>query len=250
MNKFGLIGYPLEHSFSAEYFSRIFEKESCKNVEYKLYPIKDISTIREFAETNSLKAFNVTIPYKQTIIPFLDVISDDAAKVGAVNTVVVEKSGQNQKLHGYNTDVFGFMKSIEPYLCNKIIDALVLGSGGASKAVTHCLDALGISYKVVSRKPLYKDHISYDDVNEIIITNTQLIVNATPLGMFPNVNASPDIPFEFINTSHVIFDLIYNPEMTLFLKQAEQKGATVLNGLEMLYLQADKSWEIFRAKLD
>lgn len=238
MRHFGIIGYPLHHSFSAKYFSQKFEQENI-DAEYSLYPLdKDEWTKGErlMELLNSLDGMNVTMPYKQAIIPYLDRLDDTAAAVGAVNVVC--------RRVGYNTDCIGFMESIRPILRDTDHKALVLGTGGASKAVCYGLKQLGILPTLVSRTP--KDGmIGYDDLTEALMEEHTVIVNCTPLGMVPDTESYPPIPYEFISAQHLLFDCIYNPEETVFLKKGRAQGATIQNGMEMLTGQAKAAWMIW-----
>lgn len=245
MNIYGLIGKNLGHSFSANYFNEKFQKERI-NSHYELFPLSSISEFPSLITNNpDLKGLNITIPYKQAIIPYLDKLSDEAKEVGAVN-VIKFYYGNNgsQILEGYNSDVFGFKNSILPLLNSKIKNALILGNGGASKAVIYVLNNLDINVTVVSRTK-EKGDITYDDLNEDIVHKNLLIVNTTPLGMFPDIDSFPRIPYQYLTSKHVCFDLVYNPLETVFLKKGKEMGATVKNGLEMLKLQADAAWEIW-----
>lgn len=238
MRHFGIIGYPLHHSFSAKYFSQKFEQENI-DAEYSLYPLdKDEWTKGErlMELLNSLDGMNVTMPYKQAIIPYLDRLDDTAAAVGAVNVVC--------RRVGYNTDCIGFMESIRPILRDTDHKALVLGTGGASKAVCYGLKQLGILPTLTSRTP--KDGmIGYDDLTEALMEEHTVIVNCTPLGMVPDTESYPPIPYEFISAQHLLFDCIYNPEETVFLKKGRAQGATIQNGMEMLTGQAKAAWMIW-----
>ena len=238
MRHFGIIGYPLHHSFSAKYFSQKFEREGIE-AEYSLYPMdKDEWTNGERLKEllNSLDGMNVTMPYKQSIIPYLDRLDETAAAVGAVNVVC--------RRVGYNTDCIGFMESIRPILRETDRKALVLGTGGASKAVCYGLKQLGILPTLVSRTP--KDGmIGYDDLTEAMMEEHTVIVNCTPLGMVPDTESYPPIPYEFISAQHLLFDCIYNPEETVFLKKGRVQGATIQNGMEMLTGQAKAAWRIW-----
>ncbi len=239
MRQFGLIGFPLTHSFSPKYFKAKFEAENIQQVSYKLFELASIEEVKALKEIG-VDGFNVTIPYKEQILPYLDGLSDEAQSIGAVNTV--KRIGY--KWYGHNTDVYGFEESILPHLAlnsnNK--GALVLGTGGASKAVSYVLDKLGFNVSFVSRTA---GDFNYEDLNKEIIENQYVIVNTTPLGMSPNIEKAPFIPYEYLSSKHLVFDLIYNPEKTLFLKKAEDQGALIKNGLEMLELQAEKSWMIW-----
>ena len=246
MKQLGLVGYPLSHSFSPSYFKEKFERENITDYQYDLFETIDlIQFVEDCKQKENLVGFNITIPYKEMIVPFLDGISNEASYIGAVNTVKVIDG----KLHGFNTDVFGFLQSLQPLLKDYHTKALILGTGGAAKAVKFGLKSLNIAPLLVSR---YKQRgqITYDQLNKNFIENYKLIINTTPLGMHPNIDKSPAIPYEFLTDQHVCYDLIYNPETTQFMEKAKAQGAVVKNGLEMLQLQADKSWEIWTADND
>lgn len=241
---YGLIGYPLSHSFSKRYFAEKFEQENIADSFYELFPIPKIEDLPALvASYPNLIGLNVTIPYKEQILPFLDEIEEGAAAAGAVNTVLIKEG----KKVGYNSDVYGFTTSVENAIERhqlKIEKALILGTGGAAKAVKFALERSGREVKYVSRTKA-EDRYSYEDLTQDIFEEYKLIVNTTPLGMAPKVDTFPNIPYHYISDSHLCFDLVYNPEATLFLQKAQQEGARILNGLEMLYLQAEKSWEIW-----
>jgi len=248
MKTFGLVGYRLGYSFSKKFFTEKFEKENLKEHEYVNF---ELDTIDEFPaifrKKPEIAGLNCTIPYKQQIMRYLDFIDPEAAEVGAVNTVKItrEKSG-TMKLAGYNSDVYGFENSLKPMLLAKYRKALILGTGGASKAVKYVLNKLGIDFIFATTKQhLQNKEISYPDIDESLIRERLIIINATPLGTFPNVGSCPDLPYRFITSDHLMFDLVYNPEETLFLKKGKERGAAVKNGLEMLRLQALRSWEIW-----
>lgn len=242
MKLYGLIGHPLSHSFSKQYFTNKFEKEEITDCKYETFDLPDINLLPEILKNNpNLKGFNVTIPYKETIIPLLSEIDEVAKEIGAVNTVKIE----GNKLIGYNTDYFGFKQSLKPFLEISQERALILGTGGASKAVYYVLNSLNIKCLFVSRNPKNENEISYDDVNEYVIRNHQIIVNTTPIGTFPNVDEKPAINYNELTPKHLLYDLVYNPSETAFLKEGKQRGTMVLNGLQMLQLQADKAWEIW-----
>ncbi len=242
---FGLLGKNISHSFSPGYFNDKFKRENI-NAEYKLFDLDNVEDILHVIEVNpGLKGFNVTIPYKTEIKKYLDEIDDSAKSVGAVNVVKIFRREDGYILKGFNTDIIGFKKSLQPLLKDKSdVKALVLGTGGASKAVEYVLKELGIPSLFVSRRK--KDGVlTYDELNRDIIKNHKLIVNTTPVGMYPDVDIAPGIPFEHISSSHVLYDLIYNPVETLFLKKGKERGAIVKNGLEMLHLQAEAAWKIW-----
>lgn len=245
MQKYGLIGFPLSHSFSKTYFNQKFEAEKI-DAEYLNF---EIPTIRDFKnvlkENPDLRGLNVTIPYKEQVIPYLDDLDEDARQIGAVNVIKFTKGlfGKT-KLKGYNSDIIGFKQSIEPLLTESHRKALILGTGGASKAVFQGLKQLGVGSTLVSRKP--KEFcITYEEITPKTMEQYTVIVNTTPLGMFPNVNACPNIPYDLLTPNHLLYDLLYNPDETLFMKKGKEKGATVKNGLEMLLLQAFAAWEIW-----
>lgn len=241
MKNFGLIGKNIAYSFSESHFHDKFRKENITNSTYQLFDLKSISEVVELFQTKELKGFNVTIPYKEEIIPYLDELSPEAQKIGAVNCVKI----QNNKRIGFNTDAFGFENSLQPLLEKHHQKALILGDGGAAKAVKFILTKLEIDYQSVTRK----GELRFPDLDKEIISEHPLIINCTPVGTFPDLEASPDIPYQFITTSHLLYDLIYNPEKTKFLQLGEIKGAKIKNGYEMLVLQAEKSWEIWSQSL-
>ena len=243
MKLFGLIGYPLSHSFSSTYFSNKFESEGILDCEYRLFPIDHISKITNIlAENNDLVGFNVTIPYKKKIIPFLTKIDSNALAVGAVNTVKVIRNQGKIELHGYNTDILGFEQSLLPLLTNKRV-ALILGTGGGASAVAYVLKRLEIPILFVSRVA-NRNAIDYSQISDALLDETSIIVNTTPCGMFPNVNESPLLPYSKLNSNHILYDLIYNPEETQFLKNGKVQGCKTKNGLEMLQIQAEEAWKI------
>lgn len=245
MRTFGLIGFPLSHSFSKKYFTQKFEDENIADCNYELFPIEKIELIRDLLSAQpSLCGLNVTIPYKLEVMPFLTAIDEAAAQIGAVNCIAVQRNGSNAQLKGYNTDVYGFMESLKPLLQTHHTKALVFGNGGAANAVKYALTQLGIEYIIVVRKP-EPGTILYDEVTEEMLGEYQLLVNTTPLGMSPNYDSAPPIPYQYLTASHLAYDLVYNPEETLFLTKAKSQGATTKNGLEMLYLQAERSWQIW-----
>jgi len=244
MRQFGLIGYPLSHSFSKKYFTEKFEQENIAQASYELYELSSIDLFPALlAKHLDLVGLNVTIPYKQAVMPYLDALDTSAQKVGAVNVIKIE----NGKKTGFNSDYYGFKQSLinSHFSINTHTQALVLGSGGASKAVIAALSDLAIQCKIVSRNPVNDQQIAYKSITSELIANYQIIVNTTPLGMHPHTNACPDLPYEALNENYLLFDLLYNPSETLFMKKGATQGAKVLNGLEMLHLQAEKSWEIW-----
>ena len=241
MRKYGLIGYPLTHSFSPKYFFEKFLKLQINDVNYATYPLTTIDQFPKLLnEEPELVGLNVTIPYKEVITPFLDELDITAKKVGAVNTIKIS----DDKLIGYNTDIYGLEQSLTPYLKKHHQKALILGTGGASKAVITVLEQLDINYQLISRNAR-EGVLDYQQIAQEVIAKHQLIINTTPLGTYPNTDQFPDIPYEFLGDKHLLFDLVYNPSLTSFMKKGKAKGATVVNGQKMLELQADKSWEIW-----
>lgn len=242
MRIFGLIGRNINYSFSVAYFSDKFQKENITDALYKNFDIPDITYFLQILKKHKdLKGLNVTIPYKQEIIPYLDKLSRKAEEVGAVNTIKITTKG---KLKGYNTDVYGFEKSLKPLLKPSHKKALVLGTGGASKAVIYALQQFGLEYKIVSRNPQI-NQLSYTEVTQEIMQEYTLIINCTPLGTSPNIEQCPELNYKYFTEKHLAYDLIYNPAETTFLKKAKQQGATIKNGHQMLVFQAEKSWEIW-----
>jgi len=242
MRKFGLIGYPLGHSFSKKYFSDKFVKEGINECDYELYPLTDINQLDNLLEQEpQLEGLNVTIPYKESVILHLDDLSEEAKAIGAVNCIKL----QNGRRIGYNTDAFGFHQSIKPFLEPHHDRALILGTGGAAKAVAYVLKKIGIDVIYVSRNPKDPNEVNYAALNDLIIRYHKLIINTTPLGTYPAVDVCPDIPYEFLTPEHFVVDLVYNPEKTLFLQKAESQQAMILNGHTMLVQQAEKSWTIW-----
>ena len=247
MEKYGLIGYPLGHSFSINYFNQKFTDEDI-NARYYNFEIPTIDALAEVLDSNpELKGLNVTIPYKQKVMEYLDQISPEARAIGAVNVIKVMHQGNETILKGYNSDVIGFTQSIEPMLEDYHKKALILGTGGASKAIDYGLRSLGLETVFVSRyeRP---ETICYEDVTPEVVKEYNVIVNCTPLGMFPKTEECPRLPYEAMDEHNILYDLIYNPDETLFMKRGAQRGANVKNGLEMLLLQAFASWEFWQEK--
>ena len=244
MRIFGLIGKSLSHSFSPTYFKNKFDREQIIDAQYELFPLENIEEINALKNARAnLCGLNITIPYKESIIPFLDEISEQAKAIGAVNTIACLADG---RWKGYNTDAFGFEKAIQTFVDLKTRKALVLGTGGASKAVQYILTKHAVPFYLLSRSPK-KDskEIAYEELNQAILEDHTLIINCTPLGTFPNINECPNIPFEFIGDKHFVFDLVYNPAETTLMKKAKAAGAKVANGTSMLENQAEASWEIW-----
>jgi len=240
---FGLLGKNISYSFSRGYFTEKFEKlklNKYKYLNFDIQQIKDFPSI--IGEEKNLRGINVTIPYKEEIIPFLDKLDETAKNIGAVNTIKFTKRGN---LKGYNSDVVGFENSIKPLLKSHHKKALILGTGGASKAIAFALNKNSIKFKFVSRNPEGKKEISYDSLSEETLLKYTVIINCTPLGTFPEIEKCPDIPYQFITDAHLLYDLIYNPEVSTFLSKGKEKGAIIKNGFEMLQLQAEESWRIW-----
>lgn len=245
MKKYGLIGYPLTHSFSKRFFTKKFETENIDST-YDNFEIDSIEKFHEIIINNpEITGLNVTIPYKEKVIKFLDYLSDAALEIGAVNTVKIIRSGSEVILKGFNTDAFGFEKSLTPLLNNYHKKALILGTGGASKAIKYVLKNSGIEYISASIEELKENEICYNDIDAKIIAERLLIINATPLGTYPKAETFPTIPYRYITNRHLLFDLVYNPELTMFMKKGMANGATVKNGYEMLLGQALKAYEIW-----
>ena len=248
MDLYGLLGYPLGHSFSASFFNEKFRREGI-DAEYRNFELPEIGELMELlAELTELRGLNVTIPYKQQILPYLTGLSPQARQIGAVNTVrlVHDSDGNLTELQGFNTDAPAFARTLAPLLPEKAISALVLGTGGASKAVGAALSWLGIEHRFVSRNPA-PGQLAYDQLSAEVMSANLLIVNTTPLGMHPKTDTCPPIPYELLTPAHICYDLVYNPEETLFLKNAAARGATIRNGLPMLHLQALLAWQIWNS---
>ncbi|WP_066225099.1 shikimate dehydrogenase family protein [Formosa haliotis] len=243
MNKLGLVGKQISYSFSSNYFKQKFEDLNITDTTYQNFDLEDISEFPSIFKNHSeVKGLNVTIPYKEQVMVYLDKLDKKAKDIGAVNTIKITRKG---KLIGYNTDYYGFKNSLKPYLQPHHKEALILGTGGASKAIAYALKKLKINFKYVSRSPKNDQTISYDSLTEDVINTHKLIINCSPVGTFPNISDCPDIPYQGITNQHLLFDLIYNPEETTFLRNGRERKATTLNGLNMLVLQAEKAWEIW-----
>lgn len=243
---FGLLGKDIDYSFSRTYFSKKFETQQLQDHAYINFDLKTIDMFPNIIKTHPyLKGLNVTIPYKEAILPFLDKIDKKALKIGAVNTIKFTKKGY---LKGFNTDWIGFKAALQSYLKPEHTHALILGTGGASKAIAYALKKQGIRYKFVSRTPQTKSCIGYASLSEKLVKKYTLIINSTPLGTFPDTAEKPDIPYSCITANHLVFDLIYNPTKTTFLSLCEAQGATILNGASMLEFQAEYAWAIWNKK--
>lgn len=243
---YGLIGYPLGHSFSQKYFAEKFQQEAIRDARFELFPIEQISQLPDLiARHPQLKGLSVTIPYKEQVMGYLDELDSTAQSIGAVNSIRIERTAGKARLTGFNTDYYGFRKSLEQTTSRTHHRCLVLGSGGASKAVIHVLKQNGWNPLVVSRTPSQPRQIGYQDLSEEIMAGHLLIVNTTPLGMHPLTDTYPNIPYHELTPDHVLFDLVYNPEVTLFMKKGMQQGCTVKNGYDMLVYQAERSWQLW-----
>ncbi|MET4142922.1 shikimate dehydrogenase [Pedobacter sp. UYP1] len=245
MRTFGLIGYPLAHSFSKKFFTEKFQEEGIAGHQYELFPIENITAVVSLiAADDSLSGLNVTIPHKVGVMAYLNELDPAAETIGAVNCISIQHQDGKTWLKGYNTDAYGFQESLRPYLKKHHTHALILGDGGAAKAVKYVLDQLQLTYLSVVRSAA-PDAILYSELTAEIFQQYQVIINTTPLGTFPNIEAAPAIPYEWITDQHLAYDLVYNPEETEFLKRAKAKGAAIKNGFEMLQLQAERSWFIW-----
>lgn len=246
MRIFGLIGFPLSHSFSKKYFDEKFERLAITDIEYRNFEIDSISKLEPLMQAHpDLCGLNVTIPYKQAVIPHLSRLSAEAEAVGAVNCIHITPGGTT----GYNTDVFGFEMSIKPFIENHYERALILGTGGASLAVAYVLKKWGIQYFHVTRNATASNMVNYKDLSAESLKHYPLIINTTPLGMFPDTESKPMLPYEGITQNHFCYDLVYNPQETAFMREASMRGAKVMNGLKMLELQAERSWQMWNTEL-
>lgn len=246
MPHFGLIGNPLTHSFSKKYFSEKFKNEHLTGYSYTLFPLERIEDLPNFIKTHSsLNGFNVTIPYKTSIIPFLDEIDSEASEIGAVNTVSIHHTPKKTILKGYNTDVVGFERVLSGLIGSLKLKALILGTGGASRAVAYVLEKKRIPFLKVSRHKKDFKFIDYQCIDKLIIQEHLLVINTTPLGMYPDIHSYPALPYHLLTPNHYLLDLVYNPKETEFLRQGKKQGCRVLNGIQMLYLQADSAFGIW-----
>ena len=245
MRKYGLIGYPLGHSFSKKYFSEKFINDQILGCVYQNYPLKDINQLPSLIEEEpDLYGLNVTIPHKSEVLRFLDSIDNEAAEIGAVNVIKIKRSGNNIVLAGFNSDITGIKVSIEPYFNDGLKHAMVLGTGGSSRSVCYVLKSLGLLVTQVSRERR-EGVITYSDIKPALLAHTDLIVNTTPLGMYPANDGKPDLKYSLLSKKQILFDLVYNPELTAFLKSGLQQGCKVITGLKMLHSQAERAWEIW-----
>ena len=259
MKKYGLIGFPLAHSFSKQYFTEKFKKEGMEDYVYEAFPLPNISELPDLIKANpDLCGLNVTVPHKIGVLYYMDKIDAAAKAIDAVNCIKIvnshpveaffsgELSSMQMRLEGYNTDAYGFEMSLKPLLHKQHPKALVLGAGGAARAVDYVLNKLGISYVNVSRRAI-KKQLSYEQITPEIIKERLLIINTTPVGTFPDITKAPDIPYQYLTSKHLLYDLVYNPVETEFLKRGREHGAVTKNGLEMLHIQAEKAWEIWNS---
>ncbi len=240
---YGLIGKKISYSFSKTYFTKKFLKNNLKNYNYINFDIDSVNELSDILKAKNLRGLNITIPYKEKVMKFIDRIDEDAKYIGAVNTI---KINYDNTLVGYNTDYIGFIRSIKPYIKSNHKKALILGTGGASKAIVYGLNKLSISSTKVSRKKINGD-IIYNELNKKIILDHQIIINCTPIGTYPDIENYPKIPFKYLTNEHICYDLIYNPNETTFLKKSKKMGAEIINGLKMLEIQAEESWKIWNS---
>lgn len=244
---FGLIGYPLTHSFSKKYFTEKFKNEAVEGCSYELYSLENIHVLENLlTEQPGIVGLNVTIPYKLAVLDYVDHLDAAAAAIGAVNTLKINYNHGQRSIKGFNTDAYGFQASLEPLLEAHHREALIFGDGGAAKAVKYVLEQLNIVYTPVVRKPQH-GCLTYQELSRSLLEKATILINTTPLGTYPAVEACPDIPYQFITSKHLAYDLVYNPQETKFLKRAKEMGAKTKNGLEMLHLQAERAWDIWTA---
>lgn len=245
MREYGLIGYPLDHAFSKTYFEKMFENENISDVKYHMFPISEIQRLpRILASHPNLFGINVTTPYKELVIPYLDDLDPVAMSIGAVNTVTILNLKEKILLKGYNTDVLGVYTLLRGIKLPE--KALILGSGGSSRTVRYALKLQGVRCLTASRDPMYDDQIRYDEINKEVLITHPLVINCTPVGMYPRSSEKPPIPYRYISDQHIVIDLIYNPRKTAFLNACEKQGAMVRNGFDMLTEQADRAWDIWQ----
>lgn len=249
MRTFGLIGYPLSASFSKQFFADKFKVEGITDCKYELHPIPQAKEILDLIEADPLLCgLNVTIPHKVSVMPYISELDDAAEKIGAVNCIAIDQSGDKPHLKGYNTDVYGFEESIKPLLKAHHTKALIFGDGGAAMAVKYVFNQLGIPFISVVRNA-QENAVLYSSVTKEVLEDYTILVNTTPLGMFPNVDSFPPIPYQHLSEKHLAYDLVYNPEETAFLAKVKAQGGTIKNGLEMLHLQAERSWDIWNKQI-
>ena len=245
MRKYGLIGFPLGHSFSKKYFTEKFAAEQINDCSYENFPIDSVDRLPDLIRENKdLCGLNVTIPHKTNILKYVDVKDTPVMEIGAANVLKIKRIKGVLQIYGYNSDITGICDSLMPFISGNLRNAMILGTGGSSRAVDYTLKKLGIHYSFVSRKS-GPGLINYRDINASMIEKTDLIINTTPLGMFPDITSKPEIDYDLLNENHILFDLVYNPEMTSFLKMGKERGCKIITGLKMLYSQAERSWEIW-----
>jgi shikimate dehydrogenase len=246
MRKFGLVGNPLGHSFSKTYFANKFRNDVLSDCRYDNFEMYDIISLKDLIDSDSeIVGLNITIPYKSEVLSILDSVDELALEIGAVNVIKITDRGGKRLLKGFNTDIYGFEQSLTPHLVGRKIDnALIIGTGGSSKAVAFVLGRLGIRITSLSRSSK-EGSVTYRELSDETLRNSRLIINTTPVGMFPLINRKPELNYSCIGPDHILYDLIYNPLRTSFLQKGEEQGCTVINGLEMLHIQAEKSWEIW-----
>jgi shikimate dehydrogenase len=245
MRKYGLVGYPLGHSFSKKYFTEKFDGEYITDCSYENFPLDDINKFPSLLKDNpDLYGLNITIPYKTEVLEYIDIRDTVVDETGAANVLKIKREGDKTIVYGFNSDVTGIRDSILPHLTKDLKSALILGTGGSSRAVAWTLKKMGINYTLISRdqKP---GAICYSEINNNIISRIQLIINTTPLGMYPDIASCPVLDYDLLDKRHILFDLVYNPEMTTFLRSGQERGCSIITGLKMLYSQAEKSWEIW-----
>ena len=250
MRKFGLVGFPLGHSFSKQYFSDKFINESISDCSYENYELEKLDSFNEMILNDpEICGLNITIPYKSEVIRYLDNVDNEASEIGAVNVIKISYKREKPILKGFNSDIFGFRESLLQHLSGgKLRNAIILGTGGSSKAIVYVLNKLDVSIIQISRNS-GNGFISYKELTDKMLKENELIINTTPLGMFPNIKDKPDLNYDCLNRNHVLFDLVYNPSLTAFLKEGKERGCTLIGGLEMLHLQAEKSWEIWNSPM-
>mgnify|MGYP006162803471 FL=1 len=249
MRTFGLIGFPLSASFSKQFFADKFKTEGIKDCKYELHPVPQAKDMLDLIEADPLLCgLNVTIPHKVSVMPFMTELDDAAEKIGAVNCISIDQSGDKPRLKGYNTDVYGFEESLKPLLKAHHKKALIFGDGGAAMAVKYVFNKLQIPFISVVRNA-HPNAVLYSSVTKDVLEEYTILVNTTPLGMFPNIDSFPPIPYQHLSEQHLAYDLVYNPEETQFLAKAKAQGAAIKNGLEMLHLQAERSWDIWNAEI-
>lgn len=245
MRRYGLIGFPLGHSFSSKYFSDKFKREGITGCSYDNFPLKSIDELPRLVDSMpDLCGLNVTIPFKTSVLNYLNSLDPAVSEAGAANVLKIRRTGKEILISGYNSDITGIRDSLDPFIGPKLKNALIMGTGGSSRAVLYTLKKLGLNVILVSRKR-GPGLICYSDINKALLDKTELIVNTTPLGMFPDINSKPDIDYHLLNENHVLFDLVYNPEMTAFLKTGKERGCKIITGLKMLHSQAERSWIIW-----